>query len=69
MTAWLPDYMMMSQRGIVADFLRHPSGVDNSLIEAMLVNADHSLRAGEYNQAERTLKGVNVMLAVLTAGK
>jgi len=69
MTAWLPDYMMMSQRGIVADFLRHPSGVDNSLIEAMLVNADHSLRAGEYNQAERTLKGVNVLLAVLTAGK
>jgi hypothetical protein len=69
MTAWLPDYMTMSQRGIVADFLRHPSGVDNRLIEAMLVNADHSLRAGEYNQAERTLKGVNVLLAVLAAGE
>ena len=69
MTAWLPDYMTMSQRGIVADFLRHPSGVDNRLIEAMLVNANRSLRAGEYEQAERALKGVNVLLAVLTAGK
>ena len=69
MTAWLPDYMTMSQRGIVADFLRHPSGVDNRLIEAMLVNADRSLRAGEYEQAERALKGVNVLLDVLTAEK
>ena len=67
MTAWLPDYMMMIQRGIVADFLRHPGGMDNRLIEAMLVNADHSLRAGEYDQAERTLKGVNVLLDVLRA--
>jgi len=69
MTAWLPDYQVMSQRGIVADFLRHPSGVDNRLLEAMLVNADHALRAGEYDQAERVIKGVNVLLDVLQAGE
>jgi hypothetical protein len=69
MTAWLPDYMTMSQRGIVADFLRHPSGIDNHLIEVLLVNAEHDLRAGEYKQVERSLKGVNALLDVLTAGK
>ncbi len=69
MTAWLPDYKVMGQRGIVADFLRHPEGMENRLIEAMLVKADHTLRAGEYNQTEVILKGVNVSLDMLMAGK
>jgi hypothetical protein len=69
MTAWLPDYKTMSARGILADFLRHPSGVDNRLVEAMLVTADHALRAGEYDRAGRALKAVNILLDLLQAGK
>ena len=69
MTAWLPDYMTMSQRGIVADFLRHPEGMNNRLIEAMLVKADHALRAGEYEQAGKALKAANILLDLLQVGK
>ncbi len=65
MTAWLPDYKIMSQRGIVADFLRHPSGMNNHLIEALLLNAAHDLRAGKYDRAEITLQAVNSLLDML----
>ncbi|MFH1908275.1 MAG: hypothetical protein ABIL11_12985 [Chloroflexota bacterium] len=65
MTAWLPDYKIMSQRGIVADFLRHPSGMNNRLIEALLLNAAHDLRAGKYDRAEITLQAVNSLLDML----
>ncbi len=65
MTAWLPDYKIMRQRGIVADFLRHPGGVENRLIEALLVNAAHDLRAGKFERAERILIAVNSLLDIL----
>lgn len=65
MTAWLPDFKVMRERGIVADFLRHPSGMNNHLIEALLLNAAHDLRAGKYDRAEITLQAVNSLLDML----
>ncbi|MFH1027884.1 MAG: hypothetical protein V1791_07770, partial [Pseudomonadota bacterium] len=65
MTAWLPDFKVMRERGILADFLRHPNGMNNHLIEALLLNAAHDLRAGKYDRAEITLQAVNSLLDML----
>lgn len=65
MTAWLPDFKVMLERRIVADYLRHPSGMNNRLIEALLLNAAHNLRAGKYDRAEITLQAVNSLLDLL----
>lgn len=59
LTAWLPDAGQMRQRGIVADYLRHPEAPENIALEAMLVEADGDLRAGNYVKAEKTLAQVN----------
>ena len=55
LTAWLPDGKTMRDLGIVADYLRHPNGWKNRLVEPLLVRADAELRAGEYTQVEKTL--------------
>ena len=62
MTAWLPDGKLMRERGIVADFLRHPSSPENLALETMLVAADEHLRAGDYPLTGDLLKGVNSVL-------
>ena len=64
MTAWLPDGKSMRERGIVADFLRHPRGFENRLLESMLVGADRNLRAGNYTQVEWSLRIINVLLSL-----
>ena len=63
LTAWLPDGEQMRQRGIVADYLRRPSTPDNLAIEALLVEIDKQLHAGNYADAEKTLLMVNDLLA------
>jgi hypothetical protein len=60
--AWLPNPSEMRQRGIVADFLRHPQSSLNQQIETRLVSADASLRAGRYSEVEDELKLVNLSL-------
>jgi hypothetical protein len=62
LTAWLPDGEQMRQRGIVADFLRHPQKPENIQIETLLVQADGDLRAGDYSRSEKTLITVNRLL-------
>jgi hypothetical protein len=69
MSAWLPDYKTMSQRGITADFLRHPRRVQNRLVETLLVRAADNLRLGKYAQTERVIKAANLLMNVLQAGK
>jgi hypothetical protein len=64
MTAWLPDGKTMRERGIVADYLRHPTGPWNKLIETLLVRADKELRAGDYTRVEKTLEWVERILYV-----
>jgi len=59
---WLPDVATMRQRGIVADFLRHPDGLLNSQIENLLVSGDAALRAADYNGVESKINTVNLLL-------
>lgn len=67
LTAWLPDGSVMRQRGIVADLLRHPDGLDNRLLESLLIRAEHELFSGDYSAAERTLKWTNWILGILSS--
>jgi len=68
LTAWLPDGEKMRQKGIVADYLRHPSMPENIALETLLVSADNSLRTGDYARAEKTLDAVNAMLEIYSDG-
>jgi hypothetical protein len=62
LTAWLPSAGEMRERGIVADYLRHPTEIKNLTLEMLLVTADEHLRAGRYAQSERSLDAVNAVL-------
>ena len=62
LTAWLPDANAMRKRNIVADLLRHPTALDNRLVENLLDRAQAELLSGNYAAAETTLKGVNLIL-------
>jgi hypothetical protein len=62
LTAWLTDGPEMRQRGIVADFLRHPSAPLNVELESLLVAVDHHLRQGHYDRAEKTVAAVEKQL-------
>jgi hypothetical protein len=62
LTAWLPDGQTMRQKGIVADFLRAPNRVDNQFFEYLLLNANRDLSAGDFEQADRLLGGINFLL-------
>jgi hypothetical protein len=68
LTAWLLGIGEMTERGIVADYLRHPASPENIALETLLVEADAALRAGDYPQAERALAAVNAVLDALAAG-
>ncbi len=62
LTAWLPDASTMRQRGIVADFLRHPEGWENWLLESLLIRSQRELFCGDYKTAERTLRWTDWLL-------
>lgn len=59
LTTWLPDSETMRQRGIVADYLRHPTAPENLALENLLVSADSYLRQGGYAEAEVLIQAVN----------
>ena len=65
LTAWLPDGSVMQQRGIVADFLRHPNSWKNQLEESLLSRTQKELFSGDYQAAERDLKWTNWVSAVI----
>lgn len=62
LSAWLVDGEQMRERGIVADYLRHPAAPENIALETMLVAADSALRAGDYFQAQKILSAANAFL-------
>jgi hypothetical protein len=62
LSAWLPDGPEARQRGILADFVRHPTAPENIALEVMLVAAQQSLEAGDLAQAARLLASVNAVL-------
>jgi hypothetical protein len=63
LTAWLPSGEEMRQRGIVADYLRHPTAPQNVTTENMLMRADRQLLDGKYAEAERTISSINISLS------
>jgi hypothetical protein len=62
LTAWLPSGEELRERGIVADYLRHPIDPENITIETMLVIADQNLRSGNYPEVERLLASADAAL-------
>jgi hypothetical protein len=68
LTAWLPGINDLTDRGIVADYVRHPSAAENLALETLMVEADAAIRAGDYAEADRTLIAVNAVLSAYAAG-
>ncbi len=64
LTAWLPNGKEMRERGIVADYLRHPSAPLNVILETLLLSADERLRSGDYAEVELLLQAVNAALDI-----
>jgi hypothetical protein len=52
----------MRQRGIVADYVRHPNQDINRMIENLLISAGTSLRAGDYQQTQKIIGIIQSML-------
>lgn len=69
LTAWLPQGAEMRERGIVADYLRHPQLPENVSIESILLQADAQLRAGDYLKTEKALFAVNSLLGKIEASR
>jgi hypothetical protein len=68
MTAWLPNSREMRERGIVADYLRHPASTENLALETMLAAADSHLRFADYKKTDELLQAVNAVLDELGVG-
>ena len=68
LTAWLLDTAEMRQRGIVADYLRHPAQPANLALETLLASAAEDLVDGRYRQAEQVIAAVNAVLDALQNG-
>jgi hypothetical protein len=62
LTAWLADSVETRKRNIVADFLRHPLGPDNLVLENLFVDADAALRAGDTARSAQFLAAINAVL-------
>ena len=61
-TAWLLNNRQMRQRGIVADYVRHPAAPENLALETLLITAHDHLVAGEYVQMDEILAGIKTVL-------
>ncbi len=64
-SAWLLDNEQMRKRGIVADYLRHPSAPANLAIETLLIAADQDWLSYNYAAEEKVLAAVNQVLDAL----
>lgn len=62
LTAWLPYGPEARQRGIVADFVRHPAAPENIALETMLAAAGEAIVAQKFDDAEALLLSVNAVL-------
>jgi hypothetical protein len=61
-TAWLLDNKTMRERGIVADYLRHPHTPTNLAIETMLITAGKQMQAQDYSDETQTLQVISFVL-------
>ena len=62
LTAWLLDNSEMRKKGIVADYLRHPSTPENLALETMLMAANQDWLNNNYPAEEQMLATVNAIL-------
>ncbi|MBN1484097.1 MAG: hypothetical protein JXA37_05195 [Chloroflexia bacterium] len=62
MSGWLPDPSTAEQRGIEADFLRHPRSLEHVALEMMLIDAREAQLARDYDGARCLLDAVQRVL-------
>ena len=67
-TAWLLDNKTMRDRGIVADYLRHPHTPFNLALETLLIIAHQQMAAQDYPSASQTLDMINSVLDAIEHG-
>jgi hypothetical protein len=61
-TAWLLDNKTMRERGIVADYLRHPHTPQNLALETFFITANNQVSAQQFTDASQTLDVINLVL-------
>ena len=68
-TAWLMDGPSMRARGIVGDYLRHPSQPNNLALEAMFISASDRWVNGDPQSASQLLDSLNRVLEAVEQGR
>ncbi len=68
LTAWLLGIGEMRERGITADYLRHPAAPANITLETMLISAEEDLKLGRFEEADLLLTAANAVLDRVEAG-
>jgi hypothetical protein len=67
-TAWLMDNKAMRERGIVADYLRHPHTSQNLALETLFITASQQMGAQQFSDASQTLDVINSILDGIELG-
>jgi hypothetical protein len=67
-TAWLLDNKTMRERGIVADYLRHPHTPVNLALETLFITAHQQLTSKDYPSASQTLDVITSVLDAIEHG-
>jgi len=68
-TAWLLDNKIMRQRGIVADYLRHPHTPSSLALETLLITAGDQMVSRDYTSETHTLQVINSVLDGIEQGR
>jgi len=67
-TAWLLDNKTMRERGIVADYLRHPHTPQNLALETLFITANDQGSTQQFSNASQTLEVINLVLDGIEQG-
>jgi len=67
-TAWLLDNQAMRERGIVADYLRHPDTPNNLTLETLFITASQQISARQFTDASKTLLVISLILDAFEQG-
>jgi hypothetical protein len=67
-TAWLLDNKTMRERGIVADYLRHPHTPENLALETLLITAGQQISIQDNASASQTLEVISNVLDAIEHG-
>jgi hypothetical protein len=67
-TAWLLDNKSMRQRGIVADYLRHPHTPENLALETLFITAGQQMLVNNYVTASQILEQISSVLDGIEQG-